>query len=90
MSGLTATSSTEELHTWLRSRIALYLEVEPEKVDPETSFEAQGLDSMSALTLCDEIEEQFDITVEPTLAWDYPNITKLAEYLRETIEQDAE
>jgi len=81
VSGPVTTGSVEELRTWLTGRVAEYLEVEPEKVDPEASFEAQGLDSMSALTLCDEIEDHLKITVEPTLAWDHPNIVKLAGFL---------
>jgi acyl carrier protein len=87
MSGPVTAGTTEELRTWLTNKVAEYLEVEPDKVDPEASFESQGLDSMSALTLCDEIEDHLKIVVEPTLAWDYPNIVKLAGFLHETAGQ---
>jgi acyl carrier protein len=87
VSGSVTTGSVEELRTWLTSKVAEYLEVEPGEVDQEASFEAQGLDSMSALTLCDEIEDHLKIDVEPTLAWDYPNIIKLATFLHQTAEQ---
>jgi acyl carrier protein len=80
-------SSAEELRVWLTGRFAEFLEIEPGEVDPDVSFESQGLDSMGALTLCDEIEDHLKIVVEPTLAWDYPTITKLAEFLHDTVQQ---
>lgn len=85
MSGPTTTSSAADLRTWLTGRVAEYLEVEVDKVDVDVSFESQGLDSMSALALCDEIEDKLGLTVEPTLAWDFPSITKLAEHLSTTL-----
>jgi acyl carrier protein len=89
MSSPATTSSIEGLSTWLTGRVAEYLEVQPDEVDPEASFESQGLDSMAALTLCDEIEDHLKIVVEPTLAWDYPSIVKLAGFLHETVERGA-
>jgi acyl carrier protein len=90
VSGPVTTGSVEELRAWLTSKVAEYLEVEPGEVDQEASFEAQGLDSMSALTLCDEIEDHLKITVEPTLAWDHPTVVRLATFLHTTAEQGGE
>lgn len=84
MSGSVTTGSVEELRTWLTGKVAQYLGVDPAQVDPETSFESQGLDSMAALTMCDEIEDHLQIVVEPTLPWDYPNIVALTAFLHET------
>lgn len=87
MSDGVTTGSVEELRSWLTDRVAEYLEVEPGEVDPETPFESQGLESMSALALCDEIEDHLDIAVEATLTWDHPTITQLATFLHKTVEQ---
>ncbi len=84
MSGPTLTGSGTELRTWLIQRIAEYLQTEPANVDPRTSFEAQGLDSMAALTLCDDIEDAMGLVVEPTLPWDHPTVDELTEFLLKT------
>ncbi|GAA2300405.1 acyl carrier protein [Actinomadura sp. NPDC048955] len=84
MTGSTLTTSTDELRTWLIQRIAEYLEKDAAEIDTEATFEAQGLDSMAALTLCDDIEDQMGLVVEPTLAWDHPTIDKLADFLIRT------
>ena len=36
---------------------------------------------MYALSLCGEIEDELRLTVEPTLAWDYPTVNAMAGYL---------
>jgi acyl carrier protein len=84
MTGSTLTTSTDELRTWLIQRIAEYLEKDASEIDAQASFEDQGLDSMAALTLCDDIEDQIGLIVEPTLAWDHPTIDDLAAYLIKT------
>lgn len=81
--------SVQELRAWLIERIAEYLERDPAQIDPRANFEAQGLDSMAALTLCDDIEDTIGLVVEPTLAWDHPTIDKLAEFLFQTAEAEA-
>ncbi|WP_067460497.1 acyl carrier protein [Actinomadura macra] len=88
MTESTLTTSTGELRTWLIQRIAEYLEKDPAEIDTEATFEAQGLDSMAALTLCDDIEDQMGLVVEPTLAWDHPTIDELAEFLVKTAAEE--
>ena len=36
-----------------------------------------GLDSVAALSLCGDIEEEFGLIVEPTVAWDHPTVQAL-------------
>lgn len=97
MSGSTTTGSTgastgesvQELCDWLVARVAEYLEVKASEIDVDASFESQGLDSMSMLALWDEITNRFAITIEPSAAWDFPNITELAEHLATTLAEQA-
>lgn len=84
MAGSTLTTSPEDLRSWLIQRIAEHLEKEPADVDTDATFEAQGLDSMAALTLCDDIEDEMGLVVEPTLAWDHPTIDELTGFLLDT------
>ena len=70
-----------EIAGWLTERVAAFLERPETEIDPDVELVELGLDSVYALTLCGDIEEQFGLAVEPTLPWDYPTVNALAGYL---------
>ncbi|WP_326700511.1 acyl carrier protein [Streptomyces sp. NBC_01754] len=84
----TTAHTAETLTLWLTERIALYLRRRPSEIDPAVPLAEYGLDSVAALSLCGDIEEDFDLVLEPTVAWDYPTVQALAGHLLE--EFDAE
>lgn len=49
-----------------------------EFTEPLTRY---GLDSIDAVTLVGELEDELDLELPSTLFWDYPTIEKSAEYL---------
>ncbi|ALM17754.1 Phosphopantetheine attachment site domain protein [Mycobacteroides abscessus subsp. abscessus] len=69
------------LDDWLAGKIAGYLSITADQVDRDRSLADYGLDSVYALTLCGEIEDEFGLTVEPTLAWDYPTVDAMSGHL---------
>ena len=71
----------EELRDWLTAKVAYFLECTPAEVDPTARLVELGLDSLYALTLCGDIEDEFGIAVEATLAWDHPTVEAIAELL---------
>ncbi|MGW3953152.1 acyl carrier protein [Streptomyces sp. NPDC004752] len=77
--------TTESLTTWLAERIALYLKRQPADIDPDVPLAEYGLDSVAALSLCGDIEDDFDVVMEPTIAWDYPTVHALAGHLLEEL-----
>lgn len=77
--------TVESLSSWLTERIALYLDRQPSEVAPTVPLAEYGLDSVAALSLCGDIEEDFDLVVEPTMAWDYPTVEALAKHLVEEL-----
>jgi acyl carrier protein len=83
MSAPTTVHTSESLTTWLAERIALYLKRRPSEIDPSVPLAEYGLDSVAALSLCGDIEEDFDLVLEPTVAWDYPTVQALAQHLME-------
>ena len=85
------TMGTHPLHPrplvvdWLTDRVAAYLNTEPAAIATDSSIGDYGMDSVFALTLCADLEYEFGIVVEPTLAWDYPTIDAMAAYLTEEL-----
>lgn len=76
-----------DVQPWLIQRVATYLELPPEEIDPTVKLRSYGLESINALTLCVDVEETFGLLVEPTLAWDYPTIEAIAGYLETQLAQ---
>lgn len=70
-----------EVQRWLVERVALYLEKPPEEINPALPLAEMGMDSIYALSLCGDIEDNLNLEVEPTLAWDHPSIEAIAAYL---------
>lgn len=66
---------------WLTERVAYYLERSPADIDPDTRLVGYGLDSVYALTLCGDIEDEYGLEVDATLAWDYPTVNAIVEVL---------
>ncbi|MER7050248.1 MULTISPECIES: acyl carrier protein [Streptomyces] len=77
--------SVESLSSWLAERIALYLKRSPSEIAATVPLAEYGLDSVAALSLCGDIEEDFDVVLEPTVAWDYPTVEALAGHLAEEL-----
>jgi acyl carrier protein len=74
-------SAYDTLVDWLIDRIAVYLATSPAAIESDKAFGDYGLDSAFALNLCTDLETEFGILVEPTVAWDYPTIDDMAGYL---------
>ncbi|WP_063037486.1 acyl carrier protein [Nocardia pseudovaccinii] len=66
---------------WLVTRIADYTNRAPHQVDPAVPLAELGLDSVSAVSLCGEIEDRWQLDLDPTMVFDYPTITDIAEFL---------
>jgi acyl carrier protein len=71
------TTSQESMRAWLVERIAIQLQRPPSAVPADVSFADFGLDSVSAITLCAEVEEQFGVVIDPEEMWDHPTIEAL-------------
>ncbi|BDT92324.1 MULTISPECIES: acyl carrier protein [Nocardia] len=76
----TITRSTT-IQDWLVERVADYTERAPREVDPVVPLAELGLDSVSAVTLCGEIEDRWSLEVDPVLVFEYPTIADIAAYL---------
>ncbi|MEB3123440.1 MAG: acyl carrier protein [Snowella sp.] len=71
----------EKIEHWLSDKLANLLGVDSEEIDLEKSIFSYGLDSSVALSVTGELETLVDLELDPTLFWEYPKISELAEYL---------
>src|SRR5262245_1516028 len=82
--GRSVPHTEEAIQGILVAMAAAELGVRPEDIDVPASLIANGLDSLSALSLAAELEEQLGYRLPPTLLRDHPSITALAHHLAGT------
>jgi acyl carrier protein len=68
----------ERLATWLTGRVADYLRMALEDIDRSVPLPEYGLDSLHAVAVCGEIEDEFGLSVDPTVLWDNPSVDALS------------
>ncbi|MDT4989445.1 MAG: hypothetical protein QOI74_3539 [Micromonosporaceae bacterium] len=81
MSDDVAAAPDAALVGWLTERVAGYAEMAPADIDAHVDLSVYRVDSIYALSLCADIEDQYDIEVDPTVAWDYRTIDAIARHL---------
>lgn len=63
------------------AQLAQVLRIAPEKIDRQRPLKATGLDSLMALELRSRLEAETGLTLSATIAWNYPTIAIMAEFL---------
>ena len=66
---------------YLVDRLAAYLKIPAETIRSDTPMADYGLDSVYAVAISLDIEDTFQIAVEPTLLWDFDTLADLTSYL---------
>lgn len=69
-----------EIQEWLVERISSALRVR-NGMDPDAPFSRYGLQSIDAVILAMEIEEEIGVELPPTLLWEYNTINQCVSYL---------
>jgi acyl carrier protein len=71
---------------WLTRRVAFYTEQPVHNVDPDIPLAELGIESVSAVSLCGEIEDQWELELAPTVVFDYPTIAQMAAFIATEVE----
>ena len=74
-----------EVLSWLTLKFADWLEVAPDELDPQQPIASYGLDSISAVTLSVQLEEELCVELDTAVLWDRPTLESLAEHLLEKL-----
>lgn len=72
----------EEIETWLKERIANEIKTTPEAIPINVPFTNFGLDSIVIVTLVDDLEHWLNVTLDPTIFWEFPSIEALTDWLK--------
>ena len=75
---MTAIDTETEVQAWLAGRIVAYGKKAAGDFTVDTDFSEIGLDSVYALTLCGDIEDEYGLEIDPEIMWDYSTIRTLA------------
>jgi acyl carrier protein len=71
-----------DLKQLLATLLARELRVDPASVQSDRPFTEYGLDSIAALTIAGDLEEELSVVLESTVLWDCPTIDALAGHLQ--------
>jgi acyl carrier protein len=74
------TKDLEAMRAWLIERISKALKVKG-SMDPDAPLSKYGLQSIDAVILAMEIEEEVGVELPPTLLWEYNTVNECAAYL---------
>jgi polyketide synthase PksL len=73
----------DALETWLSEAIRRHVPARPGRLSRRKNFMDLGVKSASLMAVVSELETDFDLTLNPTLLFEYPNLESLARFLRD-------
>lgn len=73
--------NADAIEDFIVERVIAYTKTSSSDIGSDSSFASLGLGSKEALLLIGELEEWLDLELTATLAWEYPTIGEMAEYL---------
>ncbi|MEX0641327.1 MAG: AMP-binding protein [Pirellulales bacterium] len=75
--------AAEKIETWLLEWLVARLGLDVADVARDRPFAEFGVDSLTAVELSQELEDEFKVPLPPIVAWNYPTPAALARYLAE-------
>lgn len=75
--------TADEIEAWLTEQLSTALGFSPSEVDADAPFATYGMSSTDMVTLSGELEQWLGRSVSPTIAWECPTVSALAQRLAE-------
>ena len=72
---------TLSMHHRITGMLSRELRMDAANISPEVPLTQYGIDSIAALTIAGELEDQLGIELPSTLLWDCQTVNDLADYL---------
>lgn len=83
--------ASSEIQNWLKNWIAEKLRQPTSTIDVNKAFADYGMDSVTAVELTQDLQDWLNISqpLDVTIAWNFPTINTLANYLGEVTKENA-
>ena len=81
VSGMSVDRAAERIEAWMMNWLIDRAGLDSKELDRNRPFAELGVDSMTAVELSQELEEEFGVALNPVVAWNYPTPSTLASYL---------
>ncbi len=86
LAGANAAEKRKLLETVVRDSVARVLKIAPSKVEPKRALGSLGLSSLLAVELRNLLELALGRSLSATLAWNYPTVVQMVEFLAQESE----
>lgn len=75
--------TSQEIQNWIKNWLSGEIGIPLDEIDSDESFSNLGVSSRQAVFFAGELEDWLggESELDPSLAWDYPTISKLANHL---------
>jgi acyl-CoA synthetase (AMP-forming)/AMP-acid ligase II/acyl carrier protein len=83
-------TTAAQLEHWLMTWLAQTLQVPIASLDPSRPFAEYGLDSVAAVELTAVLQTRLNLSLSPTLAYEYPTVEAIAAYLWQQLGHDVQ
>jgi len=81
MNDSVARADADEMRSWLAARAAHYAKLDPAEIDYDTPLSQYGLDSVSAVSMAVDIEDEYDVQLDVETLWEFRTVNLLAKVL---------
>ncbi len=71
----------EEIQRWLQKKIADVTQTNSDLIQANLPFTNFGLDSIVIVTLVTDLEDWLNLSLDPTIFWEFPSIEVLTDWL---------
>jgi long-chain acyl-CoA synthetase len=76
-----STPTIESIEYWITDWLMKKLSLTPNAIDPNKSFADYGLDSVRAVNLAQDLSHSLELSLLPTITWNFSTIASLARHL---------
>jgi acyl carrier protein len=78
MNEIAAQADADEMRSWLAARAAHYAKLHPSEIDHDTPLSQYGLDSVSAVSMAVDIEDEYGVQLDVETLWEFRTVNLLA------------
>ena len=79
----------DKLTDYIKSYLSQLMEIPANEIDVDSPLERYGLDSIGAAGLSGHLSEALKVELSPDMAYDYPTISAITEYLASILPSSA-